>query len=140
MPYMHDTLATMITSRRSISARVARGLVAPAKMEITVLDRDGSNFRQITNNGKANFAPFWHPDNERILFSSNINSTSPRRPNFDIFMVREDGTEMEQITFDPTFDAFPMFSPDGRFLVFASNRGADPGSTDTNVFVAEWVE
>lgn len=121
---------------------LARGYVRPAKMEITVLDRDGSNFRQITNNGMANFAPYWHPDNERILFSSSMNSDpKSRAPNFDIFMIHEDGTGLKQITFSDVFDGFPMFSPNGKYLVFASNRfNAPDKQRDTNVFVAEWVE
>jgi TolB protein len=113
------------------------GLVVPTKMEITVLDADGGNFRQVTDNGKANFAPYWHPDNERIMFSSNMND--PRGRDFDLFLIREDGTGLEQITANPTFDGFPMWSPDGRHLVFASNRyGSEPG--ETNIFVAEWIE
>ncbi len=117
-----------------------RGFVKPSKMEITVLDRDGSNFRQITNNGKANFGPFWHPDNKRILFVSNMNA-KPRSRNFDIYLIHEDGTGLEQITFTDVFDGFPMFSPDGKYLVFASNRfNPEDKQDDTNVFVAEWVE
>ncbi len=113
-------------------------LVQPSQMEITVLDRDGSNFKKVTDNGKANFAPFWHPDNKRILFSSNLND--PRGRNFEIYIIDEDGKNRKQITNNPSFDGFPMFSPDGKYLVFASNRYNKPGSRDTNVFVAEWVE
>ncbi|MCA8944483.1 MAG: PD40 domain-containing protein, partial [Planctomycetes bacterium] len=89
-----------------------RGLVRPSRMEITVIDRDGSNFHQVTNNGKANFAPYWHPDNHRILFSSNMDSESGR--NFDIYMVNEDGSGLERITYSDVFDGFPMFSPNGK--------------------------
>src|SRR5690606_38189272 len=35
-------------------------LVRPSRMEIFVMDADGSNMRQVTDNGAANFAPFWH--------------------------------------------------------------------------------
>ena len=116
---------------------LAQGYVMPSRMEITVCDVDGSNFRQVTDNGKANFAPYWHPDNDRILFSSSMGDETGR--NFDIYMVRADGTDLEQITTSPVFDGFPMFSPDGRYVVFASNRyGKERG--DTNIFVAEWVE
>ena len=116
-----------------------RGLVAPNEMEITVIDRDGKNFRKVTDNGKANFAPFWHPDNERILFASNMDAPGGRR--FDIYMVHENGTGLTQVTNNESFDSFPMFSPDGEYLVFASNRFNPPDKAhDTNIFVAEWVE
>ena len=106
---------------------LARGMVLPSKMEITVLDRDGSNFRQVTDNGKANFAPYWHPDDKRIVFASNMDSESGR--DFQIYMINEDSTGQVQVTHNETFDSFPMFSPDGRHLVFASNRyGSVPTS------------
>lgn len=122
-------------------------LVRPSHMEITVCDRDGENFRQVTSNGCANFAPFWLPDDRRIIFSSNWLGMQRMRETgdhtqareFDLFMVDEDGTGMEQVTDSPEFDGFPMFSPDGRFLVFASNRN-QARQGETNLFVAEWVE
>jgi len=109
----------------------------PTELEIFVMDADGANLRQVTDLGGASFAPFWHPDNERIIFSSNWHNPGGR--NFDLFMVREDGTDLEQITFNETFDGFPMFSPSGGQLVFASNRDA-AAEGDTNVFVADWVD
>lgn len=110
-------------------------LVRPAKVELFLMNADGSNQRQITHLGGANFGPSWTPDGKRIIFSSNYQS--PRSGNFDLFLVNPDGTGLEQITFDQSFDGFPMFSPDGRKLVWASNRhAATPG--ETNLFVADW--
>ncbi|HXF06720.1 MAG TPA: hypothetical protein VNM72_15090, partial [Blastocatellia bacterium] len=96
----------------------------------------GSRQRQITNNGAANFAPFFHPDGKRIIFASNLHN--PQGRDFDLYLINDDGTKLERITFNPTFDGFPMFSPDGRKLVFASNRNAKaPG--ETNIFIADWI-
>jgi TolB protein len=124
-----------------------KGLVRPSHMEITVCDRDGSNFRQVTSNGAANFAPFWLPDDNRIIFSSNFEGMQKAKEtgdhtqarNFDLFMINEDGTGVERVTNSPDFDGFPMFSPCGRYLVFASNR-FNRKEGDTNIFVAEWVK
>ena len=114
-----------------------QGLWRPTSLEIFVMDVDGSNLTQVTNLGGASFGPFFHPDGDRIIFSSNWHN--PEGRNFDLFMVNIDGTEVEQITFNETFDGFPMFSPDGSQLVFASNRdSAEEG--DTNVFIVDWVE
>lgn len=116
---------------------LADDLVRPSVMELFVMDADGSNKRQITNNGAANFAPYFHPDGKRIIFSSNMDDPSGR--NFDLYMIGIDGKNLERITFEPTFDSFPMFSYDGKKLVFSSNRNAK-NEGDTNVFVADWVD
>ncbi len=116
-------------------ALLAQRMVRPSRMELWVMDADGSNQRQITNLGGANFAPFFTPDGQGIIFSSN--HPNPRSRNFDLYVVNLDGSGLKQITFDEEFDGFPMFSPDGRQLIWASNRGAiDPG--DTNLFIADW--
>jgi Tol biopolymer transport system component len=116
---------------------LAQGLVAPTAMEIFVCNADGSNMRQVTSLGKANWAPFYHPDGKRILFSSNHAGT--RGFEFNLYLINEDGTGLERVTHDPVFDSFPMFSPDGKKLVFSSNRH-NGGTRSTNIFVADWVE
>jgi len=116
---------------------VENGYVRPSALEIFVMDADGKNMKQITNLGKASFAPFFHPSGQKIIFSSNYKGAEPR--DFNLFMINLDGTGLEQITFNPSFDGFPMFSPDGKYFVFASNR-FNKKDTDTNIFIAEWVE
>ncbi|UCC25436.1 MAG: PD40 domain-containing protein [Gemmatimonadales bacterium] len=116
---------------------LGQGLIRPSALEVWVMDADGSNQRQVTNNGAANFGPFWHPDGERIIWSSNQGDPSGRE--FDLFMIHEDGTGEERITHTGDFDGFPMFSPDGRYLVWGSNRNPSH-QANTNVFIAEWVE
>lgn len=116
---------------------LSRGFVRPSVMELYVMDADGSNKRQVTNFGAASFAPFFHPDNKRIIFASNLHN--PRGRNFDIFIINIDGTGLKQITFNDTFDGFPMFTRDGKKLVFASNR-FNKVVGETNVFLADWVD
>lgn len=116
---------------------LAEGLVAPTEMELFVCDVDGKNLKQITQLGRANWAPFFHPDGKRIIFSSNHHSE--RGFPFNLFMIGLDGKNLKQISFDDTFDSFPMFSPDGKKLVFSSNRN-NGGTRDTNVFVVDWKD
>lgn len=118
-------------------ALLKQNLIRPTTLEIFVMNADGSNKRQVTSNGKANFGPYFFPDGKRIIFSSNLDDTRGR--NFDLYMINVDGTGLERITFNNTFDGFPMFSPDGKKLVFASNRNAAKEG-DTNIFIADWVE
>lgn len=112
-------------------------LVRPAKLELWVANADGSNPKQITDLGGANFAPFFHPDGKRIIFSTN--HADPRGRAFDLFLINVDGTGLEKVTNFGDFDGFPMFSPDGKQLVFASNRhGTTAG--ETNLFIADWKD
>jgi Tol biopolymer transport system component len=101
------------------------------------MDVDGGNKRMVTDEAGANFAPFFHPSGERIIFSSNRHDPSGR--NFDLYMIDVDGTGLERITVHAEFDGFPMFSPDGTKLVFSSNRGGS-AEGETNVFIADWVD
>jgi TolB protein len=127
-----------ITERRELDdyqLLLKDALWRPTQLEIFVMNSDGTNLRQLTKMGGANFAPSWHPDGKRIIFASNAHD--PRGRDFDLYLVNIDGTGIERVTFNPTFDGFPMFSPDGRKLVFASNRqGKAEG--ETNVFIADW--
>ena len=112
-------------------------LIRPTMLELWVMNVDGSNKRQVTRNGKANFAPYFFPDGKRIIFASNMDD--PKGRNFDLYTVNVDGSGLERITDNDTFDGFPMFSPDGKKLVFASNRNAKERG-ETNIFIADWLE
>lgn len=113
------------------------GYIKPTKLQIYIMDADGKNKRQITNNDAANFAPFFHPDGKRIIFSSNM--ADPKGREFDLYMINIETGEIERITYTPEFDGFPMFTRDGKKLVWASNRNnKKPG--ETNIFIADWID
>jgi Tol biopolymer transport system component len=102
-----------------------------------VANADGSEARQITQLGKANWSPTFTPNGDKIVFCSNYKSE--RGFPFNLYMIGIDGTGLEQITFDTAFDSFPMFSPDGKKLVWCSNRN-NGRTRDTNIFIADWVD
>lgn len=120
--------------RKEYVELLKEGLVQPTEMELWVANADGTNARQITGLGKANWAPNWTVDGKRIIFASN--HTTERGFPFTLYLINPDGTGLEKITHDDAFDAFPMFSADGRYLVFSSNRGGK--DRETNLFLAEW--
>ena len=109
-------------------------LVRPNRMEIWVMNADGSDQHQITNLGGANFAPYFTPDGSKIIFSSNYKN--PRSRDFELYLVNPDGGGLEQVTHHAEFDGFPMFSPDGTKLVWASGRSSKEG--ELNLFLADW--
>jgi Tol biopolymer transport system component len=113
------------------------GLVKPTEMELFICNVDGSELRQITNLGGANWCPFFHPSGKKVIFASNY--TSERGFPFNLYLINTDGTGLEQVTKDGIFDAFPVFSNNGKYLVFSSNRN-NGGTRDTNLFVSEWID
>ncbi|MBI5868552.1 MAG: PD40 domain-containing protein [candidate division Zixibacteria bacterium] len=116
---------------------LADGLIRPSTLEIFVMNADGSDKKQITSNGAANFCPYFHPNGKKIIFVSNMDD--PKKRNFDIYLINVDGTGLERVTYNQSFDGFPMFNKDATKLVFASNRNeSKPG--ETNIFIADWVE
>jgi Tol biopolymer transport system component len=116
-----------------------QGLIRPSQLDIFVMDADGSNKRQLTDNGRANFGPYFFPDGERIIFSSNMDAVSPLVPDFDLYAIHVDGTGLERLTYAADFDGFPMFNSDGTKLIFASNRGNEL-PRETNLFIADWMD
>ncbi|HEY5609559.1 MAG TPA: peptidase M28, partial [Thermoanaerobaculia bacterium] len=116
---------------------LGKSLIRPNVLEIFVMKSDGTNVRQITSNGAANFCPYFHPDGNRIIFSSNVNSASGRE--FDLWLVDKRGGDPQRVTTAAGFDGFPQFSPDGQWIVWASNR-ANPEARQTNLFLARWIE
>lgn len=116
---------------------LAQNLVEPTNLEIFVADVDGKNVKQVTHLGNANWAPYFHPSDKKVLFCSN--HKSPMGFPFNIFMINIDGTDLEQITYDTQFDSFPMFSPDGKKIAWCSNRH-NGRTRDTNVFIADWKD
>ena len=116
---------------------LADGLVEPTEMELFICNADGSDLRQLTRLGNANWSPFFHPSGEKILFSSNYEAE--RGFPFNLYMIDLDGKNLERITHGETFDAFPVFSNDGKKLAFSSNRN-NGGGRDTNLFIVEWQD
>lgn len=130
----HPATAADSADYRSL---LAQGLVRPTRMDLWVMNADGTGQRQVTRLPGASFAPYFHPDGRRIIFASNFKD--PESRNFDLYLINLDGSGLEQVTTSSEFDAFPTFSPDGTRLVWASNRrGKAPH--ETNIFIADWVE
>ena len=117
---------------------LSQGLVKPTKLEIYVMNSDGTNIRQVTYLGAASFAPYFYKNDNRIIFSSNYGSKDGRT--FELYAVNIDGTDLERITYSNDFSSFAMFSlNDDNKFVFCSNR-FNSAPHETNVFICDWVE
>ncbi len=122
---------------------MAKNYIVSTPLDLWVMDADGGNKQRLTDNGATNWAPSWHPDGKRIVFSSNMDDwredLKTYGHNFELYLINSDGTGLKRITYNKVFDSFPMFSPDGSKIVFGANRNpAKPRATD--IFIADWNE
>jgi serine/threonine protein kinase/Tol biopolymer transport system component len=84
--------------------------------DLGVVGRDGTNWRDITNDQFFDRYPRWSPDGRRIVFASD------RSGNYEIWTINADGTDLRQLTFDSERGAsLPLWSPDGRQILFRRN-------------------
>jgi TolB protein len=115
---------------------LADRLLRPGNLEIYIARPDGSEERQLTNNGASNWAPSFHPDGKTIVFASNLHA--PKSGKFSIYAMNVDGSCKRRLTDYDGFDGFPCFSPDGTKMVLISNRNGKDKHKDLNVFIADW--
>jgi Tol biopolymer transport system component len=95
-----------------------------------VIDVDGKNERQLTSDLAVNWAPYWHADNDTLVFSKNFEGHS----NYDLCLIKVSTGEVGRLTRDPKADVLPVFSPDGKKLMWTSTR-ADGRS---QLFIADF--
>ena len=96
------------------------------KTGIMFMDVDGSNEAAYPLSG-FNREPTWSPDSKKILFTSDMYSTSGNYLDRDIYVINLDGTGLTRLTTDAAYDANPVWSPDGSKIFFESDRGGQYG-------------
>ncbi|HXC72788.1 MAG TPA: protein kinase [Pyrinomonadaceae bacterium] len=91
---------------------------ASGNADIFEIDSVGGEARQLTSEGRRNYAPVVSPDNRYLAFHSNRSGV------FQIWRTERDGTHPKQLTFGRTESTWPSFSPDGKWIVY---QHFDPG-------------
>ena len=83
--------------------------------EICVMDADGSNQTNLTNDPAVDEYPCWSPDGNKIAF------VSERDGNGEIYVMDADGSNLKNLTNNPAYDDSPSWSPDGKTILFRSD-------------------
>jgi serine/threonine protein kinase/dipeptidyl aminopeptidase/acylaminoacyl peptidase len=84
--------------------------------EIWIMKNDGSDKRQLTNDGALKDTVSVSPDDRYIVFSSN------RAGNFSIWRMDIDGNNQKQLTQESTFATGSVCSADSKWVLFQSFR------------------
>ena len=112
----------------------------PILSDIFVMDADGANRTNITQNPRAsNRTPSWSPDGSKIAYAAarNIDRVDPWNANLDIFVMNADGTNPVRLTEDGRANWLPSWSPDGKRIVFDRTMLNDPIYADIYVINAD---
>jgi TolB protein len=84
--------------------------------QICIMDEDGGNQKQLTDNNSHNADVTWSPDGQQIAFMSECDG------NQQIYIMEINGKILKKLTDDKFINRHPFWSPDGAKIVFASNR------------------
>ena len=94
------------------SGRIAFVSFRGGQQEIYVVDAEGGDQRNLTNNGAADFDPDFSPDGSRIVFTSNRGGSA------DTYIMNADGSDVRRLT-TGTGGISAKWSPDGSQIAFS---------------------
>lgn len=89
---------------------------SPVMHDIFVMDADGSNVQQLTEDPEEDYLPSWSPDGKKIAFFSRRAGTQ------QVFVMNADGSEETNLTRRDGADSAPAWRPDGKKILFVSDR------------------
>lgn len=100
------------------------------RIDIFVINVDGTGETNLTNAPSWDSSPAWSPDESRIVFASNRHEspdscddeTRLEDCNLEIWTMNLDGSNPVRLTYEPGIDALPDWSPDGTRIVFHTAR------------------
>jgi Tol biopolymer transport system component len=108
-----DVTSIQVTcSADALSNRIAFHSDRDGDFEIYLIDPDGSNLIQLTDNAVDDFWPVVSPDGTQIAFWSD------RDVNQEIYVMDADGSNQTRVTNHGAADRQPAWSPDGSRIAF----------------------
>jgi Tol biopolymer transport system component len=96
--------------------RIAYISVVNSKSQIYIMNGDGTNQINISDNGFDEFGFSWSPDGREIAF------TSDRYGKGLIYLINPNGSGRKNLTDDEFWYGYPSWSPDGKKIAFVSGQ------------------
>lgn len=86
-------------------SQIAFSRVDGRQQELTVMDWDGADVRQVTRNGSQNYLPGWSPKGDALLYTSFVRGTA------DLWQIPSAGGRPKRISTRPGMNTGGVFSP-----------------------------
>lgn len=102
--------------------------------DIFVMNADGTEAFNVTQDEAYDGAPAWAPDGSMIAYHSDAGPTSAAPADVvppgheDIFLINPDGSGRLRLTDTPERELSPSWSPDGAMLAFVGLQGTETSS------------
>ena len=113
---------TLLTADVDAQAQITFVSRRDGNPEIYVMDDDGGNQLNLTNDPNEDRSPSWSPDGKQIVFASERDGHFIKFITSEIYVMDADGGNQLNLTNDLNEDRSPSWSPDGKRIVFVSNR------------------
>jgi TolB protein len=116
-----DDIVQTITGQRGIAlTKIAFVLKRGKNSELAVMDYDGHNVRQITNDRTISARPRWSPDGKRIVYTSYIH-TYP-----DVVEANIYTHQRKALASFPGLNTGAEYSPDGQTIALTLSKDGNP--------------
>ena len=115
------TATSAIGCGGSRESRIAFVSGRDGNSEIYVMNADGTEQKNLTNNPAWDWYPSWSADGNKIAFVSHN-----RGGNGGIYVMNADGSGQTRLTNNPASNDTPSWSPDGERIAVASDRDGNP--------------
>lgn len=116
-----DEIMLALTGERGIfNTKVAAACGIKGKEQIVIMNVDGSERENVTENGAMNLSPDWSPDGTHLVYTSYAKFFP------ELYLSTIKGGKAKRLTFNNMLNITPEFSPDGSVIAMSSSMSGEP--------------